>query len=141
MVQMADGGGSGWPAPDVSKELKVHRDELKKIAKRLKDDFDSYSSDSHGTMDDLQNRGNVNIQQLGNYTAAQGYQQSLANANQKIGQTYQTFAQAYNGVIQKILQTANGYDDAEQDSESGVSRVQPDASGGAQPTTGSGGSW
>jgi hypothetical protein len=142
MVQMADGGGSGWPAPDVSKELKVHRDELKKIAKRLQDDLDSYSSDTNGTIDDLQNRGNVNIQQLGNYTAAQGLQQSVMNANQKIGQTYQKFSQAYLGVINAINQSAGNYDDAEQASESGVNAAQPDTSGGAQPTTSSGGgSW
>lgn len=129
------GRGTGWPAPEVGKELRVDRDELEEIAQRLQHDLDTYSSGSEGTLDDLQSRGNVTIQQLGNYPAAQGYLQSLVNANKTLAQAYREFELSYQGVINAIRESKRTYDDAEDNTEYSANRLRADA-GDVQPQTG-----
>ena len=125
-MRTADGGGreGTWPSCEVGKEFKVDPEQLRLVTRRLQQDLDTYSSDMHGTKDDLNSRGNIDMRQLGDYPAAHGYYNSLMTVNGGIGEQFDKFTTAYRLIIEGIAAITKTYQDAEHNTVVEISKVQ-----------------
>jgi len=124
-MRTADRGGEGaWPSCEVGEEFKVDPEQLMLVTQRLQQDLDTYSSERYGTKDDLNSRGNIDMQQLGDYPAAHSYHNSLMTANSGIGEQFDKFTTAYRLIIEGIAAITKTYQDAEQSTVAEISKVQ-----------------
>jgi hypothetical protein len=123
---MADPGGGRldpkmWPGMDAdAKELKISKDDAKKVIKALQADLDLYDTD-HGTPDDIKGRGHIKDPKIyaGGATDQTGYPAGrtlaayLANAQTEIPGAYSKFLDAYSRVIQSLGDMTGVYDKAD----------------------------
>ncbi|MDL4772855.1 MULTISPECIES: hypothetical protein [Thermomonosporaceae] len=121
MVAYEGGGGGGyggfsldpsWPGLASGKELDIDKDDVKKILKILRDDYEAYS-DGSGTLNDIQSNGNITTAQLGDYPAAQSLQASTSAAYSNLNTQYNSFLTSYKSVIDALEKAVENYEDME----------------------------
>lgn len=141
MGRPADNGSTGfqldssWPGLDSGKKLEIEKDEVKKILKILRDDYESYNSGS-GTLNELQSKGNITTAQLGNYPAAMSLQASTQKAYLQLNQTYNAFLSSYEAVINALEKAVGNYEDMEHNNTAAANGVDsPATNTGSKPTT------
>lgn len=124
---MADPGGGRldpkyWPGTDAdAKEIKISKDDAKKVIKALQADYDRYGNAAHGTPDDLKGRGHIKNPNIfgGGPTDQNGYPAGrtlatyLNNAQTNIPRAYSNFLQSYSRVIQALGDMTGVYDKAD----------------------------
>jgi hypothetical protein len=103
-----------------AKELKISKDDAKKVIKALQADLDNYNAD-HGTPDDIKSRGHIKNPAIyaGGPTDQSGYPAGrtlatyLANAQNEIPAAYAKFLDSYSRVIQALGDMTGVYDKAD----------------------------
>jgi hypothetical protein len=110
-----------WPGLDAGgKEVKISKDDAKKVIKALQDDLDRYDAD-HGTPDDIEGRGHIKNPAIyaggagdqNGYPAGRTLAAYLGNAQTKIPTAYRQFLQSYGRVIQALGDMTGVYDKAD----------------------------
>lgn len=123
---MADPAGGrldpkSWPGTDAhAKDLKISKDDAKKVIKALQDDLKRYDVD-HGTPDDIEGRGSIKDPKIfaGGMTDQTGYPAGrtlagfLQNTQTKLPPAYRNFLQAYDKIIQSLGDMTGVYDKAD----------------------------
>jgi hypothetical protein len=117
-----DGGGGGgyggyhpdasWPGLSSGKELEIEKDDVKKILKILRDDYEAYN-DGSGTLNDIQSKGNITTAQLGDYPAAHSLQASTTAAYNNLNTQYNAFLNSYKAVIEAMEKAVGNYEEME----------------------------
>jgi hypothetical protein len=122
---MADPGGGrldpkSWPGTDANaKELKISKDDAKKVIKALQDDLKRYAD--HGTPDDIEGRGHIKDPKIyaGGSTDQTGYPAGrtlavfLQNTQTKLPPAYRNFLQSYDKLIQSLGDMTGVYSKAD----------------------------
>ncbi|MFC9973761.1 hypothetical protein ACFVH6_22975 [Spirillospora sp. NPDC127200] len=113
----------------------IDRDEARKILKKLEDNLAEFQR-GYGTPQDIANRGNVTIAQLGGpqFSAGSGMSKTTANAFQVINGQYNAFVQSYSQVIETLRRAIQSHEDKEVTNTAAANAVKP--TNIAQPTVG-----
>jgi hypothetical protein len=94
-------------------EVEVVRSALRSAAKALDENLKTFSGS--GSLGDVQSRGAVTAQHLGDWDAGQALTRTTDQAYQQLTRAYSDFMAEYREVISVLLKTADEYDDAEQE--------------------------
>ncbi|WUH98870.1 hypothetical protein OHR68_36065 [Spirillospora sp. NBC_00431] len=112
MVQKFSGPDGDVDGGCMSSEVEVVRSALRQAAKTLDQNLRSFSG--QGTPGDLQSRGVVSAQHLGDWDAGQALAASTSLANRNISLGYEKFLREYQAAIAALLRVASLYHDAEE---------------------------
>ncbi|MFG2006585.1 hypothetical protein ACGFNU_46310 [Spirillospora sp. NPDC048911] len=139
-----DGGGGSsdtfyldgsWPGLEATKDVDIDKDEVERILKELRADYEGFSNGS-GTVNDLQSKGNINTAHLGNYPAAQSLQASTQATYNQFTAQYNSFLNSYEAIITALENAVKGYKDMETNNTASANGVTSGGGGGSKPTTG-----
>ncbi|MEU5876575.1 DUF2563 family protein [Spirillospora sp. NPDC047279] len=137
------GGGGGyagfyldpsWPGLEATKDVDIDKDEVERILKELRADYDGYANGT-GTVSDIQSRGNINTAHLGNYPAAQSLQASTQATYNQAAAQYNAFLNSYDQIITALENAVKGYKDMETNNAATANGVSTGGNSSSQPTT------
>ncbi|NKZ02463.1 hypothetical protein [Actinomadura latina] len=116
----------------------IDRDEVRRILKILKENYDDFSKDK-GTVNDITTNCDITKSDLGNYPAVTGLSMSSSQAYTQIKGQYNSFLQSYQGVIEALESMVGNHEKKEQENTAAANRAM-NGSGGS-PNTGNTGAY
>ncbi|MFI0372734.1 hypothetical protein ACH35V_33145 [Actinomadura sp. 1N219] len=106
----------------------IDTEEVRKIIKALKAEREKFE-EAPGTTLEVQQKGNITVQDLGTYHAGHALAASTGAAFRQISSQYEAFLDSYDGVIQALERMIGNHDEKEQTNIAAANAVSPN--GGA----------
>ena len=120
------------------KKSEIDTDEVRKIIKVLKANREKFE-EGKGTTFELQQKGNITVQDLGMYPAGQALGASTTAAYNQISGQYQAFISSYDQIIGALERMVGNHVEKEQTNINAANRVK--SRGGASSGRRNTGEW